>query len=96
MISEMVEYRPGQQDVFQTILGGLVHYWWFEGKNDHEVLIGPNPGNTLPLQDTVPDQTPQVSVSGGVCAVTIESSAGHPLTFFQGVSGGWNARDWLN
>jgi hypothetical protein len=88
----ITNYNPNQQDVFQINSGNLYHKWRdASGKWNNELVAGPA-GGLSKVATSFPDQTPQVTVSGGQILVTVEDSRGFAFYFAQSANAsGWGA-----
>jgi hypothetical protein len=80
-----------QQDVFQVSGGTLWHKWLGAGTWYNEAVCGPS-GGASKARATFPDQTPQVTIIGNQCVVTVEDSSNGCWYFAQGTTTGtWGA-----
>ena len=89
-VSPVVNFKPGQADVFQVSGGNLWHKFLFAGQWHNECLAGPLGGVAVKSPVTIPDQVPQVAVLGGQCIITVEDSAAKVWYLAQAAaSSGW-------
>jgi hypothetical protein len=89
-VSQAVNFKPGQNDVFQVSFGVLWHKWLRGGGWGNESLTGPF--SVVPITSGVklPDQEPQVAILGTQCVVTVQDEAGSVWYFAQDASSsGW-------
>ncbi len=82
-VSQAVNFKPGQTDVFQVSFGQLWHKWLQADGWHNECLTGPF--SVIPNTTGVklPDQVPMVSVLGSQCTVTVEDTAGRGWYYAQ-------------
>lgn len=82
--SAVINFKPGQLDLFQVSDGALWHKWAINGQWRNEPIA-------LPAGFAAAGK-PEVSVLGGACWVSVESSANPPqvAVFMQtAASGTW-------
>lgn len=93
-VSRAVNFKPGQNDVFQVSFGTLWHKFLTAGGWHNEALTGPF-GVVAPARGLhLPDQEPQVAILGNQCIVTIEGPDGRVWYFAQTAdSAGWGVNE---
>lgn len=87
-LSQPLNYRPGQYDVFQIALGALFHYFYTAGAW-HEENLGEVSGQGALAPHL--QGTPSAAVIGGVCVVIVEDTNAAVWSYQQGATGPWEA-----
>lgn len=96
-VSQVIQFKPNQQDVFQVSLDTLWHKWMLPGKgwnneNVGEVALDPS-GKPVTLPK-FPDQIPMVTVLNGQVLVTVQDSTGKAWYFAQSSNvDGWGVNE---
>lgn len=91
-VSQAVQYRPGQVDIFQVFGGWLWHKFQVNGGAwQNEAVVGPG-GGSSGVTATLAEVQPGVSVlDGNSVWVSVELNTGYVMAFAQGPTGNWGA-----